>query len=91
MLALAPHLVDMARAEASPALGHEAPGPLTPSDIEFAELQPLRQLWRSDAGHARPRARSLLAAMLDDLNEQATAFIARSAPATATPRRSVSR
>ena len=32
MLALAPHLVDMTRAEASPALKHETPGALTPSD-----------------------------------------------------------
>ncbi len=30
MLALAPHLVEMVRAEPSPAIGHEAPGPLTP-------------------------------------------------------------
>ena len=34
-----------------PCRRHETtPGALTPSDAEFAELQPLRQLWRSDTG-----------------------------------------
>ena len=49
MLAIAPHLVDMARAEASPVLEQEAPG-ADAIGSEVAELQPLRQLWRSDPG-----------------------------------------
>ena len=32
MLAIAPDLVDMSRAEASPAIAREVPGRLTPSD-----------------------------------------------------------
>ena len=58
MLAIAPHLVDMARAEASPALEQDDAGRIDAVGPEFAELQPLRQLWRSDPGD-RSQGRSL--------------------------------
>ena len=50
MLALAPHLVDMTRAEASPDAETGDAGRIDAVGPEFAELQPLRQLWRSDTG-----------------------------------------
>ena len=76
MLALAPHLVDMTRAEASPALKHETPGALTPSDPNSPNYS------RSGSFGDPTRATAakgevLLAAMLDDLHEQAAAFIAQ--------------
>ena len=76
MLALAPHLVDMTRAEASPALKQETPGALTPSDPNSPNYS------RSGSFGDPTRATSakgeaLLAAMLDDLHEQAAAFIAQ--------------
>ena len=76
MLALAPHLVDMTRAEASPALKHETPGALTPSDPNSPNYS------RSGSFGDPTRATSakgeaLLAAMLDDLHEQAAAFVAK--------------
>ena len=58
------------RTEAGDAGRIDAVGP------EFAELQPLRQLWRSDTGDIG-QGEALLAAMLDDLHEQAAAFIAQ--------------
>ena len=75
MLALAPHLVDMARAEPSPALGHGTPGPLTPSDVNSPNYS--RSGSYGDPTLATlAKGEILLAAMLDDLREQATAFIA---------------
>ena len=76
MLALAPHLVDMTRAEASPGLKQETPGALTPSDPNSPNYS------RSGSYGDPTRATSakgdaLLAAMLDDLHEQAAAFIAQ--------------
>ena len=92
MLALAPQLVDMARAEASPSLKQAPPGPLTPSDKNS-------QNYSRSGSYGDPtlatsaKGEILLAAILDDLNEQATAFMAD--PSTAEPRshpiRSVSR
>ena len=75
MLALAPHLVDMTRAEASPTLKQETPGALTPSD-------PNSPNYSRSGSYGDPtlatsaKGEILLAAMLDDLREQATAFIA---------------
>jgi creatinine amidohydrolase len=75
MLALAPHLVDMARAEASPALKQEAPGALTPSD-------PNSPNYSRSGSYGDPtlatstKGEALLAAMLDDLNEQVGSFVA---------------
>lgn len=75
MLALAPHLVDMSRAEASPALKHETPGALTPSDTTSPNYS--RSGSFGDPTLAtRAKGEILLAAMVDDMVEQATAFIA---------------
>ena len=75
MLALAPHLVDMPRAEASPALQHETPGPLTPSDTASSNYS--RSGSFGDPTLAtRAKGELLLAAMIDDMVEQATAFLA---------------
>ncbi len=76
MLALAPHLVDMTRAEASPARQKEAPGALTPTDASSPNYS------RSGSFGDPTRATAakgevLLAAMLDDLDEQAAAFLAQ--------------
>ena len=49
MLAIAPELVDMSRAEASPAIARAVPGPPHAIGQGLAQLQPLRQLRRSDA------------------------------------------
>jgi creatinine amidohydrolase len=75
MLALAPHLVDMARAEPSPVIGCEAPGPLTPSDVNSPNYS--RSGSYGDPTLATSaKGELLLAAMLDDLQEQAAAFVA---------------
>jgi creatinine amidohydrolase len=75
MLALAPHLVDISRAEPSPAIGHEAPGPLTPSDVNSPNYS--RSGSYGDPTMANSaKGEILLAAMLDDVREQATAFVA---------------
>jgi creatinine amidohydrolase len=75
MLVLAPHLVNTARAEASPALTHETPGPLTPSDTASPNYS--RSGSFGDPTLAtRAKGEILLAAMVDDMVEQATAFIA---------------
>jgi creatinine amidohydrolase len=75
MLALAPHLVDMSRAEASPAVKHETPGPLTPSDPSSPNYS--RSGSYGDPTLAtRAKGEVLLAAMVEDLAEQVTAFLA---------------
>lgn len=80
MLALAPHLVDMARAEASPALKQETPGALTPSDPSSPNYSRSGSFGDPTRATAA-KGEALLAAMLDDLHEQATAFIVQqSAP-----------
>jgi creatinine amidohydrolase/Fe(II)-dependent formamide hydrolase-like protein len=76
MLALAPHLVDMTRAEASPELKQETPGALTPSDPKSPNYS--RSGSYGDPTRATAaKGEALLAAMLDDLHEQAAAFIAQ--------------
>ena len=75
MLALAPQLVDMARAEPSPAIGHETPGPLTPLDLNSPNYS--RSGSYGDPTLATSaKGKILLAAMLDDLREQVAAFVA---------------
>jgi creatinine amidohydrolase len=75
MLVLAPHLVDTARAEASPPLKHETPGPLTPSDTASPNYS--RSGSFGDPTLAtRAKGEILLTAMVDDMVEQATAFTA---------------
>jgi creatinine amidohydrolase len=81
MLALAPDLVEMNRAEPSPAIGQTAPGPLTPLDATSPNYS--RSGSYGDPTLATPaKGKILLAAMLDDLNEQVAAFVAdeRSGP-----------
>lgn len=81
MLALAPDLVDMPRAEASPALKREAPGRLTPSDPN--SLNYSRSGSYGDPTRAtRAKGEVLLTAMLDDLNEQVVTFVAERSAAT---------
>jgi creatinine amidohydrolase len=92
MLALAPQLVDMARAEASPALIHEAPGRLTPADKNSPNYS--RSGSYGDPTLATSaKGEILLAAILDDLNEQVAAFMAETSAAKppSNPIRSVSR
>jgi creatinine amidohydrolase len=86
MLVLAPHLVDMARAEASPALPFETPGPLTPSDPTSPNYS--RSGSFGDPTLAtRAKGETLLAAMVDDMVDQATVFLgAKSGAAGDIPR-----
>lgn len=82
MLALAPDLVDMSRAEASPALKQEAPGRLTPSNPNSPNYS------RSGSYGDPTRATSakgevLLGALLDDLSEQMATFAAERSAAVA--------
>ncbi len=82
MLALAPHLVDMTRAEASPSIAKKSPGPLTPTDESSPNYSPSGSY--GDPTLATPaKGQLLLAAMLDDLNEHAAAFVA--SPAESRP------
>jgi creatinine amidohydrolase len=75
MLALAPHLVDMSRAEASPARGGEAPGPLTPRDWSSPNYS--RSGSYGDPTLATSaKGEVLLAAMVDDLLDKFTDFLA---------------
>jgi creatinine amidohydrolase len=75
---MAPHLVDMMRAEASPALEHETPGALTPTDPNSPNYS--RSGSFGDPTRATvAKGEALLAAMLDDLDEQAATFIAHGA------------
>ena len=90
MLALAPQLVDMARAEPSPAIGHEAPGPLTPLDVNSPNYS--RSGSYGDPTLATSaKGEILLAAMLDDLREQVAAFVADDGCQRSGAARSVSR
>lgn len=85
MLALAPELVDMSRAEASPALKHEVPGRLIPSDPRSPNYS--RSGSYGDPTLAtRAKGEVLLRAMLDDLTEIVLGSIAeRSVPSGSIP------
>jgi creatinine amidohydrolase len=75
MLALAPDLVNMSRAEASPPVKQETPGRLTPTDTASPNYS--RSGSYGDPTLAtRAKGEILLAAMIDDLAEQMTAFLA---------------
>ncbi len=81
MLALAPDVVDMSRAEASPKVKHETRGPLTPSDTSSPNYS--RSGSYGDPTLAtRAKGEVLLAAMVDDLGEQAAAFLSQRTAAT---------
>ncbi|HLX17712.1 MAG TPA: creatininase family protein [Bradyrhizobium sp.] len=79
MLALAPGLVDMSRAEASPAVERPASGPLTPSD-------PSSPNYSRSGSYGDPtlattaKGEALLLAMVGDLTEQVTARLGASKP-----------
>jgi creatinine amidohydrolase len=78
MLALAPELVRMQRAEASLPPLRETAGPLTPSDSSSPNYS--RSGSYGDPTLAtRAKGEVLLAAMVEDLREQATAFLAAQA------------
>jgi creatinine amidohydrolase len=75
MLALAPDLVKTPRAEASPKLTYETPGRLTPTDTASPNYS--RSGSYGDPTLAtRAKGEILLAAIVDDLAEQMTAFLA---------------
>jgi creatinine amidohydrolase len=89
MLALAPQLVDMARAEASPALTHEVPGRLTPTDRNSPNYS--RSGSYGDPTMATSaKGEVLLAAIVEDLNEQVAAFMADNTGRRSNPIRSAS-
>lgn len=89
MLALAPQLVDMARAEASPALAHEVPGRLTPTDRNSPNYS--RSGSYGDPTMATSaKGEVLLAAIVGDLNEQVVAFMADDTGRRSNPIRSAS-
>jgi len=78
MLALAPQLVDVERAEASPPIARETDGPLTPSDPSSPNYS--RSGSYGDPTLAtRAKGDLLLAAMMDDLVEQIRDFVGRHA------------
>jgi creatinine amidohydrolase len=81
MLALAPHLVDMARAEASPALRQEAPGALTPSDATSPNYSRSGSFGDPTLA-SRAKGEILLAAMVDDLFAMVETFLAGKAAAS---------
>lgn len=75
MLAFAPHLVEMSRAEASPTLTQEIPGPLTPTDMASPNYSRSGSFGDPTLATAT-KGEILLQAMLDDLNEQIAVFLA---------------
>jgi creatinine amidohydrolase len=75
MLAISPAVVEMSRAEASPPIAQPVPGRLTPSDRTSPNYS--RSGSFGDPTLATlEKGEALLAAMLDDLGEQATTFLA---------------
>lgn len=74
MLAIAPEIVDMPRAEASPAVAKSVPGPLTPVDNTSPNYS--RSGSFGDPTLATlEKGQALLAAVLDDLDEQVMSFL----------------
>lgn len=82
MLAIAPEIVEMSRAEASPPVAQATPGPLTRSNKTSPNYS--RSGSFGDPTLATlEKGGALLAAMLDDLLEQVASFLAeRSGPAS---------
>jgi creatinine amidohydrolase len=84
ILAMAPHLVDMARAEASPVLQREAAGPLTPSDTASPNYS--RSGSFGDPTLAtRAKGELLLAAMIDDTTATVESFLGEEAAGSGGP------
>jgi creatinine amidohydrolase len=76
MLAIAPEIVEMSRAEASPPIAQAVPGRLTRSDEASPNYSPSGSFGDPTLATLE-KGTALLAAMLDDLDEQAAAFLAR--------------
>src|SRR5215470_4680545 len=76
MLAVAPEVVEMWRAEASPAIAQAVPGRLTPTD-ETSPNYSRSGSFGDPTLATIEKGKALLAAMLDDLTEQATSFLAK--------------
>ena len=75
MLAIAPEIVDISLAEASPTIAKAVPGPLTPVDRTSPNYS--RSGSFGDPTRATlEKGQALLTAMLDDLYEQVTSFLA---------------
>ena len=81
MLALAPDLVVMSRAQASPVIKREVPGPLTPSDSSSPNFSPSGSFGDPTLA-TLAKGKVLLEAMADDLIEQARDFVAGALAAT---------
>jgi creatinine amidohydrolase len=75
MLAIAPEIVEMSRAEASPPIAQVAPGCLTPSD-ETSPNYSRSGSFGDPTLATLDKGEALLAAMLDDIAGQATTFLA---------------
>ena len=73
MLARTSHLVDMARAEASPRLEQESPRPLTSTDTASPDYS--RSGGFGDPTLAQAKGKILLAAMVDDLIAAVETFL----------------
>ncbi|MBI3700857.1 MAG: creatininase family protein [Afipia sp.] len=74
MLMLAPHLVDMKRAEASPPIARETEGALRPSDPSSANYS-RSGVFGDPTLATRAKGEVLLSAVMDDLFEQAAHFL----------------
>jgi creatinine amidohydrolase len=89
MLALAPHLVDMTRAEASPIARPAVAGPLTPTDAASPNYS--RSGSYGDPTVAtHEKGEALLAAIVNDIGERIAAFLAALANEGPNPARSLS-
>ncbi len=85
MLAIAPELVEVSRAEASPPIDREMPGRLTPTDKASPNYS--RSGSFGDPTLAtRAKGEILLAAIIDDITAQAREFLAQLASATSRAR-----
>lgn len=78
MLALVPDLVAMPRAQASPPIKREVPGPLTPSDSSSPNFSPSGSFGDPTLG-TLAKGEILLEAMSEDLVEQARNFMSEAA------------
>lgn len=81
MLALAPELVAMQRAQASPAIKCDVPGPLTPSDSSSPNYSPSGSFGDPTLA-TLAKGKVLLESMIDDLVEQVRSFTAGTAMTT---------
>ena len=85
MLAIAPELVDMSRAEASPPIDREMPGRLTPTDNASPNYSGSGSFGDPTLA-TRAKGEILLAAIIDDITAQAREFLAQLTPAASRAR-----